>query len=939
MKRFITLFAAIVLAMSSLFGQQMQNLPNDPAVRKGQLENGLTYYIRHNEKPAGRAEFYLATNVGAIQETPDQDGLAHFLEHMCFNGTKNFPDKKLLDYLQSIGASFGGNVNASTGVEQTIYMLTNIPLVNDEVVDNCILIMHDYSHFVVNDPAEIDKERGVIIEERRQRRDASWRLHERSLPYYYGDTKYGTCTLIGSQENLETFKPESLVNFYQTWYHPDMQALIVVGDVDVDEVEKKIERIFSDIPKAENPKPKDVIMIPGNEKPVVGVLTDPEQTSSMIEVLWKSDAAPEEYNSTVIGKVNDLMKTIISAVMSERFNDITSDPSAPYLSGALQVGNLCETMDVVMGQVNFREGEAIPAFTAFLTEIEKMKRFGFTEDELERAKTNILAMYENAANSADTRQNAELVGELIYNFFDNQTYMEPKAEYEVMQQLMPMLTADAINQVLPQLITDENMVVLFKGPEKEGLVSPTEDQLLAVVNAVKSADIQANVAEALDTDLLDPSQLKGSKVKKTEKGMYGSTVWYLKNGLKVVLLPTDYQKDEILFNIIKDGGESLIPTADLNSFESNIYTLFQQNTGISKFPATTLSKMLAGKNITASPYIDGLHHGISGSSVVKDLETAFQLAYLEFVDPRFDQSEYDKGIKTLEAILPNYMNQPNYQLSKQLNKVLYGDNPRVVTISPEVMQKANLQTIEKNYRAMFNDAKGAVLTIVGDFTPAGIQPLVEKYFGSLPKGKKALKWVDTHEDILPGNRTNDFNVDMQTPMTSVVDVFSAPVKWSQDKSAALAAAQYILNMRYVTSLREDEGGTYGASVAMQMARQPKEEAIIQIYYNCRPSSADKLRELAMRDLNNLASEGPTAEEFDMAQKNLQKNIPESRIRNSYWLSTLQSYETYGQESVDAYEKAVNGLKASDVSAIVKEILAAGNHAELVMRPGNTAEAE
>ena len=939
MKRLLSFFAVIALSVSSVFGQQLQNLPNDPAVRVGHLENGLTYYIRHNEKPAGRAEFYLATNVGAIQETPDQDGLAHFLEHMCFNGTKNFPGKKILDYLQSIGASFGGNVNASTGVEQTIYMLTNIPLVNESVVDSCILIMHDYSHFVTNDPEEIDKERGVIIEERRQRRNASWRLHEKSLPYYYGDTKYASCTLIGSQENLENFKPESLVNFYKTWYHPDMQALIVVGDIDVDETEKKIERIFADIPKAENPKPKDVITIPGNVEPIVGVLTDPEQTSTQIEVLWKSEAAPEEYNSTVVGKLNDLVQNIIAQVMYERFSDITSDPSAPYLDAALQVGNLCETMDVVMGQVVAREGEAIPALTAFLTEIEKMKRFGFSEDEVDRAKTNILAIYESAAKSADTRQNPELVNELIYNFFDNETYMEPQAEYEVMQQLCSMLNADAINQVIPQLITDENMVVLYKGTEKAGLTHPTENEILSVIKSVRAADIQANETAAIDTDLLDPSALKGSKVKKTEKGMYGSTVWYLKNGLKVVLLPTDYQKDQILFNLRKEGGESLIATADLNSFESNIYTLFQQNSGLSKFPATTLSKMLAGKNAGASSYINALNHGISGSSVVKDLETAFQLAYLQFTDPRFDQSEYDKGIKMLESILPNYMAQPNYRLSKELTSLLYGDNPRNITISPEVMQKASLATIEKNYRALFNDAKGAVLVMVGDFTLPAVQPLVEKYFGSLPKGKKALKWVDVHDDILPGNRTNDFAVDMQTPMTTVVDVFSAPVKWSQDNSAALSAAQYILNMRYVTSLREDEGGTYGASVSAQMSRLPKEEAIIQVYYNCRPSSADKLRELAMRDLRALATDGPTAEEFDMAQKNLQKNIPESKINNSYWLSTLLSYETYGTESVEAYEKAVNSLTAEKVKAIVAEILAAQNHAELVMRPGNTAENE
>ena len=460
MKKIFLSFAAILAGTFFLGAQQMPQLPNDPAVRKGQLDNGLTYYIRHNEKPQGRAEFYLATNVGAIQETPDQDGLAHFLEHMCFNGTKNFPEKGILDWLQSIGASFGGNVNASTGVEQTQYMLNNIPLVRQSVIDTCLLILHDYSHFVTNEPAEIDKERGVIVEERRSRRNAAWRLHERSLPYYYGDKKYGSCTLIGSQENLLNFKPESLVNFYQTWYHPAMQAVVVVGDVDVDYVEAKLAEIFADIPAKENPQAKEVITIPDNEKPLVGILTDPEQTSVNWEVLWKSEAMPEEYNSTAVGLMQDLLKGIVSQVMAERFGDITAKADAPYLAADLAIGNLCETMEVVMGNVVAREGEALPALAAYLTEIEKMKRFGFSEDEVTRAKENIRAGYETAANQAETRSNAEFVPELISNFFDNTPYMVPQQEYELAQAVLQQINAQVMNQVTAELITPENTVVL-----------------------------------------------------------------------------------------------------------------------------------------------------------------------------------------------------------------------------------------------------------------------------------------------------------------------------------------------------------------------------------------------------------------------------------------------------------------------------------------------
>ena len=362
MRRFIFAVAAFLSAFAFTANAQMEQLPNDPAVRKGKLDNGMTYYIMHNENPAGRAEFYLSTNVGAIQETPDQDGLAHFLEHMCFNGTKNFPGKGIINYLQSIGASFGGNVNAATGVEQTTYELMNIPLVRQTVIDTCLLILHDYSHFVTCDPKEIDAERGVIIEERRQRRDANWRMHEKTLPYYYGDTKYGSCTLFGSQENLETFKPESLTNFYHTWYRPDLQAVIVVGDVDPDYVEAKLKEIFADIPAATDPKPKDVIKIPGNQEPIVGIITDPEAVSSSMEIIWKGDALPEEYNSTTIGEMTDVLKSIISFVMDERLSDITAKPDAPFLTASFGIGNLCETMEVVMGRVTSREGGCCQCF-------------------------------------------------------------------------------------------------------------------------------------------------------------------------------------------------------------------------------------------------------------------------------------------------------------------------------------------------------------------------------------------------------------------------------------------------------------------------------------------------------------------------------------------------------------------------------------------------
>lgn len=939
MKRFVLFLAGLTISMSVMFSQgQLQQLPNDPAVKVGKLENGLTYYLRHNDKPAGRAEFYLATNVGAIQETPDQDGLAHFLEHMCFNGTKNFPDKTLLDYLQSIGASFGGNVNASTGVEHTVYMLNNIPLVRESVIDTCILIMHDYSHFVTNSPAEIDKERGVIIEERRARRNAGWRMHEKTLPYYYGDSKYGNCTLIGSQENLENFKPESLHNFYKTWYRPDMQALIIVGDIDIDKTEQKIRNIFADIPMAENPKAKDVIKIKDNQEPIIGIITDPEATSTTLEILWKSEAAPKEINSTIQGKLQDLIKNIIGNVMNERLSEISAKPEPPFLSAYFGIGNICETVEVVMGNVGCREGDAIPSFKAFYTEIEKMRRFGFSNDEVQRAKDDLISMFESAAKKADTRKNEELVQELLDNFFDNEAYMEPKSELELMEQVMPMINSQIINQICSQIITDSNMVVIFKAPEKAS-GRPSEADFKNAIEEVRNSEIKANEEEVIAKDFLDADKLKGSKIKKSYTGIYNSKVYELKNGLKVIMYPSDTEKDKISIDLYKKGGQSLIPTSDMDSFDKNIYGLFMKNCGVSKFSSTTTSKMLSGKNIWVSPYINRLRHGVSGSSSVKDFETMMQLAYLYFADPRFDENEYNQGINTINAILPNLEQQPNFKFQKEMYATLYGNNPRRKTLSKETVENANLATIEKNYRMLFNDAAGATMIIAGDFKPEEILPIVQKYAGSIKKGKKSLDWIDTNEDIVGGKVLNDFKENMQTPMTTVIDVYSAPMKYSFDKDVALEAATYILNMRYVTTMREDEGGTYGAQTFSSLDIEPKQRAVLNIYYNSKPSSADKLRQLAVEGLQGLAENGPTAEEFEMAKKNLEKNIPENRIKNSYWANAIKDYELYGFDSDKAREAAINALTPEAIKNVVSEILAAGNMVEVIMRPDVSAEKE
>ncbi len=954
MKRFFLALAALAVLVPQAQAQQptreqmeaaiaqMPKIPNSDAVKIGRLDNGLTYYIRHNELPKGRAEFYLATNVGAIQEIqPQQDGLAHFLEHMCFNGTKNFPDKTILNYLRSIGAEFGRNINASTGFEETQYMLNNIPVERESVVDSCLMILGDYSHYVLNEPKEIDAERGVIIEERRTRRNASWRSMERSLPYYFGaDSKLAQCTLIGTQEHLETFKYESLNDFYHTWYHPGNQAVIVVGDVDVDRTEAKIKEIFGSIPAKENPLPKPIQSIANHAEPRVGIITDPETTAPSIELIWHSEAMPESVKGTALGQVTDLLENVIRMVMRERFNDITSKPGSAYLSGSFSVSDLIyEDIEAVMGDVTLREDNILGGFKDFYTELVRLQRYGITDAEFQRVKADYLSMLETRANRASTRQNPEFIYPILSNFFDKEPILEPADEKELIEAFFGQLNATAISQAVAQLWSGENMVIVYNGPEKEGIATPTAEQLLQVIEEVNASEIAAPEGEDIPEAFLDPAKLKGAKIAKTASTIYGATQWTLKNGVQVIVYPTDLQKDQILFNLYKDGGISLISDEDLSSFESNVLALFQNNSGVSAFSGTTVSKMLTGKNLSVNPYFSKLENGINGNSTVKDFETAMQLVYLYYTDPRFDPEEWQNGIDQIKSILPNLVNQPNYKLQTELYKTLYGGNPRHQMISDEVLAKANLATVEKNWKALFADAAGAKLVIVGDVNPEAIKPVVEKYIGSLPKGKKALKWVDNNDDIVKGRIEKVIEVDMQTPKSTVLQVYSANVPYSYEKDAAMDAISYILDMHYTESLREEEGGTYGASTSATFSRRPKEQALIQVYFDCKPALCDKLRELAIKGIKDFAANGPTDEELNMVKLNLQKNIPESRQRNSWWRNNIELYLTYGQDRDAAYEAAVNGLTKESIQATLQEILAQDNFIELVMKPAATAEAE
>ena len=930
MKRIIFLFAAL-LAATTVFGQQPQALPNDPDVRVGKLDNGLTYYIRHNDKPAQRAEFYLATDVGAYQEEDDQDGLAHFLEHMCFNGTKNFPDKKLLEWLQSIGAEFGRNINASTGFEQTQYMLNNIPIVRESIIDSCLLVLHDYSHYVDCKPEEIDNERGVILEERRTRRDAGWRMFEKSLQYYYGGTPYANRTLIGGEEQLKTFKYESLTNFYKKWYNTDMQAVIVVGDFDVDMMEGKIKSIFGSIPAPATPTVKVEYQIPDNKKPIVGIITDKEAQSSSIEVLWKTAPLPKELCNTDWAYMHNLIKAYVRMIMGERFSDISSRPDSPFLGASFGMGNLCNTTDAIFGNVSFKDGEHLPAFKAFMIEIEKMRRYGFNDAEVQRATENLLSSYERAVEAASTRNNADFIQPLLRNFYDNKPYMTPELEQMVGKQHCGYINADFLNQFVSQMIPAENMIILYNGPEKEGLANPTEQQLIEVLDNVANADIQPNEDKSVNEPLIS-NTLKAGKIKKQTNGLYGSTVWNLSNGLKVIVLPTDYKKDQVIFSLSMDGGRNNIAVEDLGSFEENIWGVYLMNTGVSKFSGRDLPKMLAGKRVNVSPNIGNYSHGVNGQSAPKDIETAFQLAHLFFTAPRFDIEEFQSGIQQIQAVFPNIKNTPDFICDIEKDRVMYDNNPRVIELNDEVIANASLETIERNYRKLFKGVNGATLTIVGNVDLETLKPLVELYFGSLPKGKETSIIKKNVIGLAKGNIDRTIDLQMETPKSSVLQLHSAYMNITTRKNVIFSIAKYILDMTYTKEIREKEGGTYGVGISMAGTREPHNRAIIHIQFDTNPEKAQFLNDKAKELLIKFAEEGPTAEELSMAIENLKKNLPESRINNGYWMKALTNWDEYKIDYDTEYETAINSITAEDVKFLLQEVLKQQNCIEFKSMP-------
>ena len=915
--------------MASAYAQQMPPVPVDPNVRIGKLENGLTYYIRHNAMPEKQADFYIAQKVGSILEEDNQRGLAHFLEHMCFNGTTNYPDNLLREYLETIGVKFGANLNAYTSIDETVYNISNVPVVRETVVDSCLLILHDWANDLTLDHEEIDKERKVIHEEWRTRTGAMMRMYETVFPIIYKDSKYAYRLPIGTMEVVDNFPYQALKDYYEKWYRPDQQGIIVVGDIDVDKVEEKIKKMFSPIEMPENAAERVYFPVPDNDEPIIAVAKDKEQQVPMIYLFHKHEAVPNEQKNNMGYLVMNYMSSMIGNMLNARLTELTQKPQPPFIQAMAEDGDylVAKTKGAFIGFAVAKEDGILTSTEALMTEIERVRQFGFTASEYARAKADYLRVLESAYNEREKMRNSQYVNEYVRNFIDNEPIPGIENEYAIMNQVVPNIPVEAINQMVKQLIGEKNIVLSVFCPEKEGMKYPTEEELKAVIEKVRSAKLEAYVDKVSDEPLMKETPA-GGKVVKTEDGVFGSKVLTLSNGVKVVLKKTDFKADEVRMQAFSTGGNSMFDDKDAVQFK--LMNQVAGLGGLGNFSNVDLDKVLAGKMASASAYVNSITEGISGSCSPKDMETMLQLTYLRFTAPRMDQDAFDSFITRNKAALANAEADPNTAFSDSINVALYDRHPRTAPVKAATLDKIDYNRVMELYKDRFADASDFTFIMVGNIDEETAIPLIEKYLGSLPSIKRNEKFRDVNPDIRKGLYENNFVREMETAKSSVLMVASGKCKYNQKNIVMMSMLGQLLNILYTQTVREEAGGTYGVSCNGSLNKYPEAEGVFQIFFDTDPQRRAQMVELINKGIQDFIAKGPKAEDLSKVKEYMLKTFQQNQKENSYWMGAMKTMLWEGVDMNAGYEATVNAVTINDLKKFAKDFFGQKNMIEVSM---------
>ena len=937
MKHFLTIVALFFAC--NIYAQQGK-IDNDNTIRKGILPNGMTYYIRHNAQTKGVADFYIAQKVGSILEEKRQRGLAHFLEHMAFNGTKHFPGNTLqpgiVAWCESVGIKFGANLNAYTSVDQTVYNISAAPVTREGVIDSCLLILNDWSHELLLTDKEIDKERGVIEEEWRTRRSgmAMQRLSEQAMPIIYAGTKYSDCMPIGNIDIVRTFPYNDLRDYYSKWYRPDLQAIIVVGDINEDKIEEKIKKLFAKIPLPQNPAHRIYYPIGNNEKMILYTATDKEQPTVNFTLYMKRDVTPKQERNTIQNYADDYKTNILRMAINDRLEELSRTKNAPFISASVRSGNffLASTKDAFELSGVLKEGKALEAIQLLVGEVERARANGITIDELKRGKAEMLSYAENDYNDRSNRRNGEFVEQCVQNFLEETPIIEPEKELEIVRKLDKTVTIDDVNALAKTIITNQNQVVTMFGPDKNTFKMPTNS---SIENTILKAQkqhytpykTQNTLTERLITKLPKPGSIISERTYK-----YGYTEFTLSNGLKVYVRPTNFEPDEVNLKLFSLGGKNIYPDSEM----PNLTYLMAGATigGVAQYNDLTLEKMLAGKTATVTPFIDNDTRGMAGTSNVKDTKTLLELVYLYFTQPRKDPQAFKNLMEQQQEFLTNAHVNPMLAYNDTLHKVAYATN-RMASMNKEQLKRVNYNRIMHIYKELFANAANFKLILTGNININKLRPLLCQYIATLPSNN-TKETIGTYEPkLVDGKKTYIFHKKQTTPTAITTIVIKGKMEYNNRNELLMDAIGQLLRIVYTEKVREDKGGTYSVQASGNLQHHPDDEALLRIAFQTDPQKYNSLIPIVYKELEKMATEGPSQQDLDKVKAYELKVYNQVLRMNNYWEYVLYT-DLYNGIDVDTdFRYIVENMTCDDIRTTLRNLLNQNNCIEVTMTQPTT----
>ena len=928
--------AVLLFAGVSVQAQQMAPIPQDKDVRVGKLDNGLTYYIRHNNYPEHVANFYIAQKVGSINENEDQRGLAHLLEHMAFNGSEHFKDNLLQEYLQSIGVEYGRNLNAYTSTDQTVYFITDVPTARITAIDSCMLVLKDWSNGITLDAKAIDQERDVVHNEYRMRIVGTQKILESVLPDLYPGSKYGQRFPIGLMSVIDGCSPETLRAYYRKWYRPDNQGIIIVGDVDVDRTEQKIKELFGGIKVPANAAKVELEPVPDNNEGIYVVGKDKEQQVSLFLISMKHDATPDSLKSNLSYMVFDYARNLISLMIGARFAEEVKKPESPFLQVRAEVGQylVSRTKDALTLTVVPKEGQELAGLSAGIRELKRVKDFGFTATEYARGKSEYLSRLEKVYNNREKHPNDAYCQQYVKNFIENEPIPSIEDEYQIMNALSANIPVEIINQIAGQLIADNdtNFVVLAAVQEKDGKQYFTGADMKKAVDAVRQEKLTAYVDNVKQEPLITEMPAKGSIVKSTENAALGFKQLTLSNGATVLMKKTDFNADEIVFRATSNGGASVFGKGDVYNIQFANYILSQS--GLGNFSSTDLQKALAGKQVGTQFSIENAMHGLSGNSTPKDLETLFQLIYLDFTKVTKDEKAVNNFLTLISTQLKNISLNNEAVFEDSVMSVVYNNNPYFRIPSAENIEGISYDRVLEIWKNLYGNAADFTFTFVGNYDEAQLCQFIEQYIASLPSKGKATLTQKEIRTFANGEKNRSFEKKMENPQAQANSIWrSNPVKFTLQNSVLQDVSGRMLDMMLNREIRERLSAAYHAGAESELdVDGPATYISIKGTGKLNPDKAAEAIPEFQKGMNSLVA-APNADDLLKVKQILLKQADVDAKTNRYWTGVLNTWKRFGVDVYTDYKKTVEAVSTKSVSDFLKNVvLKSKNHVEVIMMP-------